>query len=211
MAPWPQRLNSNSSTPHEQPTSAQSNPNKPLPPVPPNAADYEIPTLRPKPAQSNSSAAPLNHSRSFSNPFPSFFGGGRKSDKKNPLKIDNKVYDTTDDDTSINSDSARHNGSGKSPSRNSSQKGNKEPVTGKCMTCDSTVRWPQGLKVYRCTTCMTINDLEPYMEIRNETGGPGRFGSPVPHRKRKSIDTYLKYLTDSPSSCTLDRKNAVNY
>lgn len=28
------------------------------------------------------------------------------------------------------------------------------------MTCDSTVRWPQGLKVFRCTTCLTINDLE---------------------------------------------------
>lgn len=29
------------------------------------------------------------------------------------------------------------------------------------MTCDSTVRWPQDLKTFRCTTCLTINDLEP--------------------------------------------------
>lgn len=211
MAPWPQRLNSNASTPHAQPTSAQSNPNKPLPPPPPSAADYEIPTLRPKPTQSNPGATPLNHSRSFSHPFPSLFGGGRKSDKKNLLKIDNKIYDTTDDDTSINGDSARHNSDGKSPSRNSSQKGNKEPVTGKCMTCDSTVRWPQGLKVYRCTTCMTINDLEPYTEIRNETSGPGRVGSPAPHRKRESVYTCLQYLTDRHSFCALGRKNAVNH
>ena len=211
MAPWPHRFNSNSSTPHGPPASVQYNANKPLPPAPPSAADYEIPTLRPKPAQSNPGAAPLNHSRSFSHPFPSFFHGGRKSDKKNPLKFDNKAYDTTDDDTSINGDSARRNGDGEALSRNSSQKRNNEPVTGKCMTCDSTVRWPQGLKVYRCTTCMTINDLEPFTEIRNESAGPGRFGSPVPHKKRKSIHNHLLYLTDSHSPYTLDGKNAVNY
>ena len=108
-------------------------------------------------------------------------------DKKNSLKPDVNIYDTTDDDTSTNGDSARQTGNGKSPSRNTSQKGNKEPVTGKCMTCDSTVRWPQGLKVYRCTTCMTINDLEPYTETRNEASGPGGFASPIAQRKRKSV------------------------
>ena len=211
MAPWPHGFHSNSSTPHGQPTSVQYNANKPLPPAPPSAADYGIPTLRPKPAQSNAGAAPLNHSRSFSHPFPSFFHGGRKSDKKNPLKFDNKAYDTTDDDTSINGDSARRNGDGEALSRNSSQKRNNEPVTGKCMTCDSTVRWPQGLKVYRCTTCTTINVLEPFTEIRNESAGPGRFGSPVPHKKRKSIHNHLLHLTDGHSPYTLDGKNAVNY
>lgn len=191
MAPWPQRLNSNSSTSHAPATPAKPNQNKPLPPPPPSAADYEIPTLRTKPHHGNSGSASLNHSRSFSHPFPSLFGGGRKPDKKNPLKSDPNAYDTTDDDASINGDASRHNGPGKSPSRNTSQKGNKEPVTGKCMTCDSTVRWPQGLKVYRCTTCMTINDLEPYAESRNETSDAGRFSSPVPHRKRKSVDVSL--------------------
>jgi E3 ubiquitin-protein ligase HECTD2 len=191
MVPWPQRLNSNSSTSNGPPSSILSNPNKPLPPAPPSAADYEIPTLRPKPHHNNSGSASLNHSRSISHPFPSFFGGGRKPDKKNSFKIDTNIYDTTDDDTSTNGDLARYNGTGKSPSRNASQKGNKEPVTGKCMTCDSTVRWPQGLKVYRCTTCMTINDLEPYAETRSESGGSDRFGSPIPHRKRKFVDASL--------------------
>lgn len=196
MAPLPQPLNSNSSTSNRPPTSTPSNPNKPLPPAPPSAADYEIPTLRPKPHNNNNpSSASLNHSRSLSHPFQSFLGGGRKPDKKNTLKTDSNIYDTTDDDTSINADSARYNGSGKSPSRNASQQSNKEPVKGKCMTCDSTVRWPQGLKVYRCTTCMTINDLEPHAESRSESGNTGRFASPVPHRKRKSVcGCLLEYL-----------------
>ena len=188
MAPWPQRLNSNSSTSNGPTTSAHSNSNKPLPPPPPSAADYEIPTLRRKPLPNTSDPASLNHSRSFSHPFPSLFGGGKKLDKKNSLKADVNIYDTTDDDTSTNGDSARHIGNGKSPSRDTSQKGNKEPMTGKCMTCDSTVRWPQGLKVYRCTTCMTINDLEPYVEKRSESGGLSNFASPAAQRKRKSVD-----------------------
>ena len=37
----------------------------------------------------------------------------------------------------------------------------KEMVTGKCMTCDSLVRWPRELSVFRCTVCLTINDLHP--------------------------------------------------
>lgn len=186
MAPWPQRLNANSSNSNGPTISGQPNWNKPLPPAPPSAADYEIPTLRRKPHPSTSDPA-LNHSRSFSHPFPSLFSGGRKPDKKNTLKTDGNIYDTTDDDASINGDSARRNGTVKSPAPNSSQKGNKEPVTGKCMTCDSTVRWPQNLKVYRCTICMTINDLEPYVEARNETGGPSGSGSPATPRKRKSV------------------------
>jgi E3 ubiquitin-protein ligase HECTD2 len=186
MAPWAQRLNANSSTSNGPTSPAQPNPNKPLPPSPARAADYEIPVLRRKPLQRTSDSASLNHSRSFSHPFPSFFGGGRKSEKKNHLKTDANIYDTTDDDASINGDSVRPNLSGKAPSRNTSQKGNKEPVTGKCMTCDSTVRWPQGLKVYRCTICQTINDLEPYAEPRNGADGPTGFGSPF-NKKRESV------------------------
>jgi E3 ubiquitin-protein ligase HECTD2 len=194
MAPWPLPLNANSSTSNGPNPSAQPNPNKPLPPSPPRAADYEIPILRRKPLQRTSDPASLNHSRSFSHPFPSLFGGGRKSEKKNHLKTDANIYDTTDDDASTNGDSARSNLSGKAPSRNTSQNGNKEPVTGKCMTCNSTVRWPQGLKVYRCTICQTINDLEPYAEPGNGADGPTRFGSPLSHKKRESDVRLLRNL-----------------
>lgn len=191
MAPWPQRLNPNTATSSGPSSSAPSNANKPLPPAPLSAINFEIPTLRSNSQQTNSGTASLNHSRSFSHPFPAFFGGGRKPDKKNATRAENNIYDTTDDDTSINGDSARPNGNAKSPSHKISQKGNKEPVTGKCMTCDSTVRWPQGLKVYRCTICMTINDLEPYTETHTDTGGGGRLGPSIPPRKRKSLNVYF--------------------
>ena len=47
----------------------------------------------------------------------------------------------------------------------------KEMVTGKCMTCDSLVRWPRELSVFRCTVCLTINDLHPVsLEVQRETG-----------------------------------------
>jgi E3 ubiquitin-protein ligase HECTD2 len=34
-------------------------------------------------------------------------------------------------------------------------------VTGKCITCNSTCRWPRHVQVFRCTICLTVNDLEP--------------------------------------------------
>jgi E3 ubiquitin-protein ligase HECTD2 len=47
----------------------------------------------------------------------------------------------------------------------------KDLVTGKCMTCDSMVRWPKNLHVFRCTVCMTINDLKPVvLEARRGDG-----------------------------------------
>lgn len=51
------------------------------------------------------------------------------------------------------------------------------------MTCDSTVRWPQDLQVFRCTTCLTINDLNLYDEQR-----PGDTGvTQMPARKPMAI------------------------
>lgn len=47
----------------------------------------------------------------------------------------------------------------------------KDLTTGKCMTCDSMVRWPKNLSVFRCTVCLTINDLKPILlEARRGDG-----------------------------------------
>ena len=43
----------------------------------------------------------------------------------------------------------------------SAQNEEKEFVTGKCATCDSLVRWPRHLDVFRCTMCLMVNDLKP--------------------------------------------------
>lgn len=40
-------------------------------------------------------------------------------------------------------------------------------TTGKCMTCDSMVRWPKELTVFRCSVCATVNDLTPIGRSEN--------------------------------------------
>lgn len=141
--------------------------NRPLPPLPQTRVDYEIPTLRRKPHSDPPNFSTLKHTRSFSHPFPSFFGG-KKTEKKNSARKQGNNTDITDDDSSLNDDKGLRSPSSRNPSRNSSIKKEKQPMTGKCMACDSTVRWPQGLKVYRCSICLTINDLEPYAGPRAE-------------------------------------------
>lgn len=37
--------------------------------------------------------------------------------------------------------------------------GEKDFASGNCMTCGALSRWPKGLKVFKCTLCVTINDL----------------------------------------------------
>ncbi|KAI5855906.1 putative ubiquitin-protein ligase [Tricharina praecox] len=49
---------------------------------------------------------------------------------------------------------SRRNGPGGMPA-------SAELKTGQCMCCDSTIRWPSNLPNFRCTICMTINDLTP--------------------------------------------------
>lgn len=191
MAPWPQRLNNNPTTGNGHTTPVHTDVHRPVALPTSNAPDYEIPTLRRRPPQNTADTDPLKHSRSFSHPFPSIFGGGKKSDKRSLIRPDANIFDSTDDDASTNGDGARPNGSSKPPVRNTSQKTSQEPMTGKCMTCDSTVRWPQGLKVYRCTICLTINDLEPYADTRDGAAGPDAMASAAGHRKREFLSRYF--------------------
>lgn len=182
---------SNSTTPNG--SSAQLDLNRPLPPPPLTVADYEIPTLRRKPPPDAPGRAAPKHTRSSSHPFPSLFGS-RRLDKKQLLKAETNVLDSTDDDNSINEEAGQTNSIAGGPSRQLPQKTNKEPVTGKCMTCDSTVRWPQGLKVYRCTICLTINDLEPFLELPKGQDGANVFPLAAAQRRRKFDHRLLKFF-----------------
>jgi E3 ubiquitin-protein ligase HECTD2 len=91
------------------------------------------------------------HRRSISNPFAGF---GRKRDKPT-AKYANWDSDDDDDDEVTyplepESSSPRK---GAAPGNNIAE--------GKCQTCDATVRWPRHLKVFRCTDCLMVTDLEP--------------------------------------------------
>ena len=120
---------------------------------------YRIPTLhsfgdsQPSPKKPTKPARPeLRHGRSISNPFPSFFQskgkrqGGGASSSIEPVEK-NKLSQA------IQTSPQHAPGKG-------SRVPDKDPMTGNCMTCSSTVRWPKELLVFRCTVCLTINDLE---------------------------------------------------
>jgi E3 ubiquitin-protein ligase HECTD2 len=99
----------------------------------------------------------------MSHPFPSLFSGKKKRQGESAAVTG---FESTDDDTSPIA------------ARNIIQNPNiKQKIqdrgltTGKCMTCDSMVRWPKALKVFRCTVCLMINDLKPIvLEARRGDG-----------------------------------------
>ena len=160
------------------------NTNKALPPPPMSTLDYQIPTLQRKARQEYPDSSSSKHNRSISHPFPSFFGSIKKSQRKNTLKQAYSGIDSTDDEISVHGDPGGPE-IAKAPSRPQSNKSENEAATGRCMTCSSTVQWPRGLKVYRCTICLTINDLEPFLD---HAGGPRAQGSTpasrVPRKRR---------------------------
>jgi E3 ubiquitin-protein ligase HECTD2 len=157
--------------------------------------NYEIPTLRrkPQPRSDPSNSSSLKHHRSFSHPIPSFFIG-KKAERKHSSKQDKHGVNTNEDENSVAGDVGRApNLLSRKPSGNASLKADRQPVTGKCMTCDSTVRWPQGLKVFRCSICLTINDLEPQIEQRSDANNlefpPS---STSPRRRMLPIPTHIR-------------------
>ncbi|OLN91944.1 putative E3 ubiquitin-protein ligase mug30 [Colletotrichum chlorophyti] len=100
------------------------------------------------------------HSRSMSHPFPSLF-----SSKK---KRSDVAHDTdSDDDVSVMTKSQ-----GNTHKRGGPNGGSRDFATGNCMTCGSLVRWPRELTVFKCTVCVTINDIPPDQQIARVNSGP---------------------------------------
>jgi hypothetical protein len=162
MPPLPSRQHSYmSSGTTSNTTSSRSHTTRPPPPLPSTPVELDVPTLYPR-RRVEPQTTSVKHSRSFSHPFPSFFGGGSK--KKNRVNVD-----STDDDDSIGD--GRSNHTSNVPSRNPSVNASSESITGRCMACDSTVRWPRDLRVFRCTICLTVNDLEPNQEASQQPLG----------------------------------------
>jgi E3 ubiquitin-protein ligase HECTD2 len=178
--------------PSHPPTSQSNavNLNAPLPPLPTERdAPYSLPQdpqLLPSMIGNQATSPPLHphhrgHSRSISHPFPSPFSGRRRN--KSISKRD--FLDSDDDDDEVTylpdplSSSPRKGALRASPGE--------ELTTGKCMTCNCTVRWPRNLKVFRCTECLTVNDLEPHRGSTEPSGHshPGKDEKPLPTIPRK--------------------------
>lgn len=128
---------------------------------------YGIPTLSPQGARNGTSTKPTQtpgHGRSMSHPFPSIFSG-----KKKPTggSAGGAGFESTDDE-SVSPQMVRN--TAYTPA-NKQKVPDKDLTTGKCKTCDSMVRWPKELKVFRCTVCLMINDLKPIaLEARRGDG-----------------------------------------
>ncbi|KAL2868844.1 HECT-type E3 ubiquitin-protein ligase [Aspergillus lucknowensis] len=143
------------------------------------------------------------HARSISQPFAApFLGTGER--RKQSISLGASL-DTDDDD-----DDDDYGGSYlPNPLSTSPRKGpppvppKDELTTGKCITCNNTVRWPQHLKVFRCTECLTVNDLEPY----HETGYLGDRGKPGKDEKAppQAIPRKAIPLTIERTKAILDR------
>jgi E3 ubiquitin-protein ligase HECTD2 len=178
MPPWSSRLPSPSSRnePGQNPASTGSNQASPArKPQRITESDilesaYGIPSLPPPPhtnygasAASKPNRSP-NHGRSMSHPFPSLFSGKKKH---NGETAETAGFESTDDDA-VSPAFARN----KTQIPTAKPKvAEKDLMTGKCMTCDSMVRWPKDLKVFRCTVCCMINDLKPIaLEARRGDG-----------------------------------------
>ncbi|CAD6499501.1 BgTH12-03613 [Blumeria graminis f. sp. triticale] len=114
---------------------------------------------------SSLTSASSSHVRSISNPFPSFFSGKKKRFADTPTNVGATGIESTDQDKEPPITN-RNSSTSKAPKQKFAEK---DFVTGKCMTCDSNVRWPKELNIFRCTVCMTINDLKPIkLENRHE-------------------------------------------
>ncbi|KAH7356860.1 ubiquitin-protein ligase-like protein E3 [Rhexocercosporidium sp. MPI-PUGE-AT-0058] len=176
MPPWTSRLLSPSTRNETGPNPVNgpaASPARPRPRI--SEADilnnaYGIPSL-PPPSHSNHGASNTSkptrtpsHGRSMSHPFPSLFSTKKKRHEESAQAAG---FDSTDED-SVSPNAARNIIQNPTPKQ---KVPDKDLMTGKCMTCDSMVRWPKELKVFRCTVCLTINDLKPIaLEARRGDG-----------------------------------------
>lgn len=173
--PWSSRLPPSSLY---NPFSNSANPDLSAPsrvPAPSHITDNEItvgnPILDPSVAAirppANTPAKPTRvpsrHGRSVSHPFPALFSGKKK--RTVPLIADDGTtpFDLTDDGILRTT-----------PHQNASRVPDKDLAVGHCMTCNSTVKWPKELVVFRCSVCMTINDLKPGGREVSGGGGNGQ-------------------------------------
>ncbi|CAN8103533.1 unnamed protein product [Discula destructiva] len=144
-----------------------------------------IPTLpvqptvrRPRPVPKGSS-----HGRSMSHPFPSLFPKRRASQGKKAVQDD---FDS-DSDSDAEMLGLGPGSKSKAPAQQPGppyarpQLGDRDYTSGNCMTCGALSRWPKGLKVFKCTLCVTINDLVDFksaIESQNQASGSRHNGAP---------------------------------
>ena len=178
MPPWHTRLHLGS--PSGKPFTTTKSSNSCNPPEEFQVNSQELPDapLHGVPVFSAMPSSPqprhtTRHSRSYSHPFPSLFGGNKLLNNANDEDVDDRLVHQSNDQRMYSPGLSLGDMEGSQPNEGKSH------VSGRCATCDSLVRWPKGLNVFRCTVCLMINDLQPLSPNSQESrssathdGGP---------------------------------------
>ncbi|KAI1101921.1 hypothetical protein F4804DRAFT_283440 [Jackrogersella minutella] len=159
-----------------------------------SSSDDDIPISKSK--------RPAQHSRSMSHPFPSLFSSRKK---KNARPGDHLGNDDSADDASPKPKARPNLQQNAVPRR--IPRGPADFATGNCMTCASLVRWPKELHVFRCTICLTINDLKPYDHTAGHVGTQP-IASPALHPNGTEFGP-SRPLSQPPNSISLDRTKHI--
>ncbi|KAL4884553.1 hypothetical protein BJY04DRAFT_225720 [Aspergillus karnatakaensis] len=138
------------------------------------------------------------HRRSISQPFATALTAvGKRRNKSVSMEAG---LDTDDDDDEDDVYLPALSGSPRKGMGVPRPQHREELTTGKCMACNNTVRWPRNLKVFRCTECLTVNDLEPYQESKS-------LASEV--SSRKDTKPPLQAIPRKAIPLTIERTRAV--
>lgn len=185
MPSWPSRL-LHASQPSNAPRTPELGPDRSIK----NDIDVDTPGSASSPYGLSTRWSPNQsprHGRSLSHPLTSIFGHGKKAETP-----------TRDETSAFNLD-ARN---GASPILRSDVRASGYPdppkpkaldmEVGKCATCDSTIKWPKHLSIFRCTICLMINDLRPLDDSKFREGMDEQAGEKL---RKSSYSGYVLQLT----------------
>lgn len=151
-----------------------------------DAPPLHTPDQRPVAIQGRNEQQPRGRRRSMSHSFPSIPHGNKKGRGHHTAM----EYDIGDrNNTAMFSALTPQSLSRSGGSRSANAQQDRDLTTGKCMTCDSMVRWPKGLAVFRCSVCVTINDLTPISTVQDSGSSRRR------HSTRKPAPSQNSYLS----------------
>lgn len=156
MPSWPARFLHTSSTPNPSPSIEAGTSRRSMK----SESDVNPPAPEPSPVDISPSRTlhqSPRHGRSHSHPLSTLLAIKRK----NTDNRDDARDHTGDLISSAMTNPNMNTISGVFPNGEKSKINDKELVSGRCKTCDSAVRWPDHLNVFRCTICLMVNDLRP--------------------------------------------------
>ncbi|SPQ27664.1 b2d7493a-2635-4622-a26f-d68b6d805ed6 [Thermothielavioides terrestris] len=143
------------------------------------------------------------HTRSVSHPFPSLFSSKKKRSSPRVAADDESTSESAGERPSL----------GAKPSspmrghRNGSSAGSRDFATGRCMTCGSLLRWPRDLLVFKCTICVTINDLQPVDRLDRPGNAPDAAGVAEERAASKDKAISLTYTKSQNGPSTVSSRS----